>query len=950
MRMQPSILRNRLCVSLSLGMALAFSTSARASTAYGTLNNFDCVNDVVVNGAPVECHGFEIEFEDLHSADISYTYDYNHYGVPTISEDSADPAHPKVRIRWAAKKNPGGSWTAYTAIPSGPISPTDGHQFTNPSVNFGGEHFGVGYNRAPTAVRSFWLYDDGTGNLTRGPLVNIGMPTFVYYPAVAQVQPILVPPAPPVPPVQLRFGDSSWIKDIKTTTHNANKVELNDLVDPDPDDPDAHDWTNGEPAEVETEWRLLQTEFAQPDNPDPANANGELAGQPEELPDGNEVITRRYEFYKYTGPFDAESGEAMASEVGPDGIHGVGSVTYNDHFDPMTGEWVEVTVDLSTVEVVGEFFGAQMSAFDVAPALGLIDHVPDGELGVPYADRTVVVAGGAAFLASVSGALPDGTSFDVLTGVFSGTPTAPGVFVFTINVSDTTGALVTKSYTVTIPEAAPDTSTIATSPSPLDGGTTTGDGVYANGTPVIVVASHNPGYAFINWTEGGVEVSVLPNYPFTVSADRELVANFTPTFTLTTSASPDDGGVTGGDGVYNDGTSVTALATEHPGFAFVNWTENEATVSVSASYTFILTADRTLVAHFAVVGCGTDADCADEDACTFDACVAHSCQNSPVAGCCNANAECDDGNACTRDACANHQCLFDDIPGCCTADAQCVDADDCTLDTCENFACRHTPVQACCLTYTDCDDGDNCTVDDCVQHVCLHQPTPGCCHTGAECEDGDVCTVDACVNQACVHDPLAGCCHAAAECDDANPCTMDMCVQNVCAYSDITDCCRTDAHCDDGDACTMDRCENAACVHDAIPGCCRTNADCDDGDNCTSDACDVAAATCTHAVLDSDGDHVCDADDSCPQSDLDATIVIGTCDTGVANQLLDNGCTMSDQIEACQQSAFVHGMFARCVAHLAGDWRSAGLITGGEKGKIQSCVIGKMNTHAQRKF
>src|ERR1043166_4474205 len=72
-------------------------TSARASTAYGSLNNFDCVNDT-----GQEAHGFEIELDDVHSTDITYTYDYNHYGIPKITEDNTDPLHPKVFIRYAA--------------------------------------------------------------------------------------------------------------------------------------------------------------------------------------------------------------------------------------------------------------------------------------------------------------------------------------------------------------------------------------------------------------------------------------------------------------------------------------------------------------------------------------------------------------------------------------------------------------------------------------------------------------------------------------------------------------------------------------------------------------------------------------------------------------------------------------------------------------------------------
>lgn len=610
MKKQYSRVGNALLVIVSPLMMLALSPSAEASTAYGTLNNFDCVNDVVVNGNPVECHGFEIELDDIHSRDITYTYDYNHYGIPKITEDNTDPVHPKVFIRYAATRNSNGTWTAFTAIPSGPINPTNGHQFTNPSVNFGGEHFGAGYYGAPTAVKYNWLIDDGTGNLVHGPPVYVSTPTFTYYPPAGgqplpQVQAVIVPPPPPAPPV-LQFGEATWVKDIKTTAHNPNKVELRDLVDPDPDDPAAHNWANGEPAEVETEWRILQTEFANANNP-----KGVLEGVPEDLPGGDEVITRRYEFYKYIGPLDAETGEAMADAVAADGIHGVGSATYATHFDPVAGEWVVETVDLSTLEVVGDFFGAQMAGFDIAPALGLIDHIPDGELGVAYAERSVVVAGGAAFLATTSGSLPDGTTLDEFTGIFSGTPTATGVFTFTVDASDTGGAAVSKTYTVTIPDGVPVSSTIATSALPVAGGSTTGGGVYDNGTPVTVIATHDAGYAFVNWTEGGVEVSASAVYPFTVNADRTLVANFILGPCTT-------------DADCADADACTA------------------DVCVNG-----------VCQHQPILGCcNADGQCDDGNNCTLDACVNHACAHEIIPACCNMDADCD-GVVDAVDVCPN---------------------------------------------------------------------------------------------------------------------------------------------------------------------------------------------------------------------------------------------------------------------------------------------------------
>ena len=66
---------------------------------------------------------------------------------------------------------------SYTAIPAGPIAPTQGHQFTDPSVNFGGEHFGVGFFHQPTAIHYNWLIDNGAGALVHGGVVQVASGT-----------------------------------------------------------------------------------------------------------------------------------------------------------------------------------------------------------------------------------------------------------------------------------------------------------------------------------------------------------------------------------------------------------------------------------------------------------------------------------------------------------------------------------------------------------------------------------------------------------------------------------------------------------------------------------------------------------------------------------------------------------------------------------------------------
>jgi uncharacterized repeat protein (TIGR02543 family) len=145
---------------------------------------------------------------------------------------------------------------------------------------------------------------------------------------------------------------------------------------------------------------------------------------------------------------------------------------------------------------------------------------------------------------------------------------------------------------------------VSTSSNPAAGGTSTGGGGFNYGSSVTVTATPASGYLFVNWTEGGSAISTNASYTFTVTSGRTIVANFSQIiYTVTTSSSPAAGGTSSGDGTYSSGSSATVTATPSTGYQFVNWTQGGSSVSTSASYSFTVTSNITLVANFTQATC-----------------------------------------------------------------------------------------------------------------------------------------------------------------------------------------------------------------------------------------------------------------------------------------------------------------------------------------------------------
>ena len=141
--------------------------------------------------------------------------------------------------------------------------------------------------------------------------------------------------------------------------------------------------------------------------------------------------------------------------------------------------------------------------------------------------------------------------------------------------------------------------TITASANPTEGGSVSGAGTYNRFATCTLTATANSGYTFTNWTRNGNVVSTNATYSFQVNGNASYVANFTlNSYTVTATANPSQGGSVTGAGTFDHGTSVTLTAVANEGYNFVNWIENGEEVATQASYTFVITNNRNLVANF----------------------------------------------------------------------------------------------------------------------------------------------------------------------------------------------------------------------------------------------------------------------------------------------------------------------------------------------------------------
>jgi hypothetical protein len=333
------------------GLALlSLSAVAQATATFGSLANFDAVNDT---GSTA--HGFEIELEGITKSDILDVFglnrnfgtpspgDVERYGLPTVGDlIGANGQVIGAKVTYMASYT-NGAWSAGTA--SGVFNTPGESCWSFGNVNYPSvpcDHFGVSTLGNPTKTTYSWLVESATP----GALVaaNVAIPAVVFTPPPAPAPGQVA--APVVAQIQAQKVDLNvpqnnayWVKIVQTTL--PDNVDLNELLG------GRHDFENAviaalnDKPEVEIEWQVLQPGFV-----DEVTKSLNLNGDPS--------VVVRFEFFRYLGRFDDEG---LADPRGADTPNGN---VLND--------------------TVGAYVGEQIAGFNAVQAAA----VPEPETGVMF--------------------------------------------------------------------------------------------------------------------------------------------------------------------------------------------------------------------------------------------------------------------------------------------------------------------------------------------------------------------------------------------------------------------------------------------------------------------------------------------------------------------------------------------------------------------------------------
>jgi hypothetical protein len=148
------------------------------------------------------------------------------------------------------------------------------------------------------------------------------------------------------------------------------------------------------------------------------------------------------------------------------------------------------------------------------------------------------------------------------------------------------------------------------------------------------------------------------------------------------------------------------------------------------------------------------------------------------------------------------------------------------------------------------------------------------------------------------------------------------------------------------------------CDGDGIPNGQDTCDNLDPNADCDNDGIPNSLDTCNNLdpLADCDGDGVANGVDQCPATEVGGDLTIGVCVLpGFGDTILPTGCSVAESIAQTINDCatppaplkpnkgnggqkFNHGKFVSCVAHATNALKKLKIISGSQKGEIQSCA------------
>jgi hypothetical protein len=270
-------------VGAIIAAGASLSVFAQTATIYGSVGNFD-----VVNNTGEDACGFEMELEGVAYDPNIYSYPATRYGRAVLSAYTTGTVSG-TRV----------TWKSADCSTSRTVAHAPGTAFAGTCYGVGDngcEHFGVSANT--NKVTSRWLVKDPANPgayIPRDPPMAVPVPYYYVQPGIAGAAPVVVDvvEAPEPPEAPELFGNAQWmrvfVRQFPRTVTLDELLTTNPLVVP------------MDATQLESDWQLIQADPISGGN-GRRNRGRHQGGST--LDPTTRSVVRRYEMYDYAGTYD----------------------------------------------------------------------------------------------------------------------------------------------------------------------------------------------------------------------------------------------------------------------------------------------------------------------------------------------------------------------------------------------------------------------------------------------------------------------------------------------------------------------------------------------------------------------------------------------------------------------------------------------------------------------